>query len=142
MKSDKPYLEQTIIVYNEHYGDSRVCKCGHRYYRHFDGHDGNAPVGCKYCSCRTFEEAALDAHLLVLTKEDIKHNSTPFLGLVHLNAEHGSEEIGVIFPMEYVEALGKASLQLKLRIAEYPELSHHTDLFETFVAICKEAGAL
>ena len=139
MKSDKPYLEQTIIVYNEHYGDSRVCKCGHRYYRHFDGYEGNAPVGCKYCPCRTFEEAALDARPLALTKEDIEHNSTPFLGMVHMDSAHGSETIGVIFPMEYVEELGNSAARLKMQVSEFPGLEHHIELFDTFIAISKEA---
>jgi hypothetical protein len=50
--------------YNRNYGDTRVCKCGHKYYRHFDTHDDMADVGCKYCDCGTFEPqqpAAVDA---------------------------------------------------------------------------------
>lgn len=35
--------------------DKEVCECGHAYYRHYDSYeDHNDPVGCKYCSCRTF----------------------------------------------------------------------------------------
>ena len=142
MKSDKPYLEQTIIVYNEHYGDSRICKCGHRYYRHFDGYENNAPVGCKHCPCRTFEEAALDARPLVLTKEDIEHNASPFLGLVRIDTGHGSDTMGVLFPVEYVEQLGKAARRLNMQISEYPGLESHAELFETFAAICKEVEGL
>ena len=37
--------------YDPNFGDDRICKCGHPYYRHFDGYDNNAPVGCKYCGC-------------------------------------------------------------------------------------------
>ena len=142
MKSEKPYLEKTVIVYNPQYGDNRVCKCGHRYYRHFDGYEDNAPVGCKYCPCRTFEEAALDARPLHLTKEDIEYSSTPFLGMVRVDTEHGSEEIGVLFPVEYVDELGKAAQRLMLQIAEYPELAHHAELFDTFTAICKEVESM
>lgn len=63
MNNEKPYLEETIIVrkYNPKYGDDRICKCGHPYYRHFDSypniyHEVMEAVGCKYCSCFTFEE--------------------------------------------------------------------------------------
>jgi len=47
-----------IPKYDPKYGDSRVCKCGHPYYRHFDSYEDNAPVGCKYChgDCLTFRE--------------------------------------------------------------------------------------
>lgn len=53
------YLEITTIerAYNPRYGDSRVCKCGHSYRRHFDGYENMAPVGCKYCGCHDFVEA-------------------------------------------------------------------------------------
>jgi hypothetical protein len=59
----KPYLERekTEIVrqYNPEYGDDRVCKCGHPYYRHFDFYEeaDRQACGCKYCECWTFEEA-------------------------------------------------------------------------------------
>lgn len=55
---EKPYLIEVIEVrkYNPSYGDDRLCKCGHPYYRHFDSYDDNEPVGCKYCDCHTFEE--------------------------------------------------------------------------------------
>lgn len=42
--------------YDSEFGDEKKCSCGHSYYRHFDSHDGMRPIGCKYCSCRTFEE--------------------------------------------------------------------------------------
>lgn len=44
---DKPY--------DPNFGDDKVCKCGHHYYRHFDGYEGNRPVGCKYCECHAFQ---------------------------------------------------------------------------------------
>lgn len=36
--------------YDSEYGDSRMCECGHPYYRHFDSYDDMSPVGCKYCA--------------------------------------------------------------------------------------------
>ncbi len=57
---EKPYIEikkVTIIrKYNPNYGDGRICKCGHTYYRHFDSCEDNYPCGCKYCGCYDFEE--------------------------------------------------------------------------------------
>jgi calcineurin-like phosphoesterase family protein len=44
------------VTYNPKYGDERLCKCGHPYYRHFDTYDNMEPVGCKYCQCGFFEE--------------------------------------------------------------------------------------
>ncbi len=59
-KTEKPYLEEieTVVVkkYNQAYGDDRICKCGHPYYRHFDTYDEMYPIGCKYCSCLSFKE--------------------------------------------------------------------------------------
>jgi hypothetical protein len=55
-----PYIFKYVINierrYNPDYGDDRICKCGHSYYRHFDSYENNDPVGCKYCSCFTFVE--------------------------------------------------------------------------------------
>jgi len=31
------------------FGDTKLCLCGHPYYRHFDTYDDMSPVGCKYC---------------------------------------------------------------------------------------------
>ena len=60
MSDEQPYLEEIIIkrirVYNPKYGDDRICKCGHPYYRHFDWSEDNYPCGCKYCECFDFEE--------------------------------------------------------------------------------------
>jgi hypothetical protein len=59
---EKPYLEEvkTVIVrhYNPKYGDDRICKCGHSYYRHFDTYEDMYPIGCKYCGsdCESFVE--------------------------------------------------------------------------------------
>jgi hypothetical protein len=58
---EQPYLKVTTLEYNPHYGDERVCVCGHTYYRHFDSWEEMDPVGCKYCACRTFVEAKQNA---------------------------------------------------------------------------------
>ena len=56
----QPYLTQTTIntdlIYNPKYGNNRVCKCGHVYYRHFDSYEHMYAIGCKYCQCYKFEE--------------------------------------------------------------------------------------
>lgn len=58
---DGPYLVHTVAreerKFNPNYGSDRICKCGHRYYRHFDWMEDNIACGCKYCACFTFEEA-------------------------------------------------------------------------------------
>lgn len=58
---DRPYLEVVTIEtekrYNPNYGDDRMCKCGHSYYRHFDSYEQMEAIGCKYCECYDFEEA-------------------------------------------------------------------------------------
>ncbi len=58
---EEPYIIKTKTVisqdafYNPKYGDHKVCKCGHPYYRHFDSYEDMFPVGCKYCECFRFE---------------------------------------------------------------------------------------
>ena len=58
--SEEPYItEEEIVIhrkYNPKYGDDRICKCGHPYYRHFDSYEEMYNCGCKYCGCHTFEE--------------------------------------------------------------------------------------
>ncbi|MFA6198993.1 MAG: hypothetical protein WC679_01140 [Bacteroidales bacterium] len=58
--TEKPYIEETvtstIYKYNKNYGDDRICKCGHSYYRHFDSWEDMNSIGCKYCCCFYFEE--------------------------------------------------------------------------------------
>ena len=43
--------------YDPNFGDQKLCKCGHHYYRHFDSYEDMNPVGCKYCgiNCLTFQ---------------------------------------------------------------------------------------
>ena len=57
---EKPYIEKVVELikrsYNPNYGDDRICKCGHAYYRHFDTYEEMSDAGCKYCPCGTFEE--------------------------------------------------------------------------------------
>lgn len=59
--TEKPYIEKTVIkkIYNPNYGDNRTCKCGHKYYRHFDSYDNNYNCGCKYCDCYEFKERGI-----------------------------------------------------------------------------------
>ena len=58
--SEEPYIVKTVIThlkcFNPKYGDDRICKCGHPYYRHFDTYEDMANIGCKYCGCYDFEE--------------------------------------------------------------------------------------
>ena len=46
---NSPYITSeeisSIKKYNPHYGDNRLCECGHKYYRHFDTYDDMFPVG-------------------------------------------------------------------------------------------------
>ena len=58
---EQPYIKiATVRVehkYNPNYGDDRICKCGCKYYRHFDTYDEMYACGCKYCQgCDTFQE--------------------------------------------------------------------------------------
>jgi len=57
---DNPYIEEEEFVihryYNPYYGDNRICKCHHPYYRHFDTYENMKSVGCNCCSCEHFEE--------------------------------------------------------------------------------------
>ena len=61
-KKESPYIVtrkvvvQRLFAYNPNYGDDRICKCGHTYYRHFDPYEEMAAVGCKYCGCGRFQE--------------------------------------------------------------------------------------
>lgn len=58
---DSPYLPELTItidsIYNDKYGDNRMCECGHSYYRHFDSYEDMSASGCKYCGCYNFKEA-------------------------------------------------------------------------------------
>ena len=56
-----PYICRYILTidnkYNPNFGDNKICKCGHTYYRHFDSYEDMDPVGCKYCGCNHFNLA-------------------------------------------------------------------------------------
>ena len=60
-KTKSPYIVDISVrkkyKYNPEFGDDKVCKCGHSYYRHFDSYEKMDNVGCKYCQCHNFEEA-------------------------------------------------------------------------------------
>lgn len=55
---EEPYLkiQRIELRYNPAYGDDRICRCDHPYYRHFDTYDSMALAGCKYCGCFEFVE--------------------------------------------------------------------------------------
>lgn len=61
---EQPYIVTERVVvdrkYNPNYGDDRICKCGHEYYRHFDSYEDMEAVGCKYCGCWDFTEEGLE----------------------------------------------------------------------------------
>lgn len=70
ISEEEPYdvIEPTYIVkyeldeireYNPAYGNNRICKCGHTYYRHFDSYEQMDAIGCKYCGCYDFVEAEI-----------------------------------------------------------------------------------
>ena len=54
---EHPYLKEVItkveLSYNPNYGDNRLCKCGHEYYKHFIDYE---PCVCEDCGCNFFEE--------------------------------------------------------------------------------------
>lgn len=56
-------LDQVDVMgakaYDPKFGATRLCKCGHPYYRHFDTYEDMAPVGCKYCGydCPSFRDS-------------------------------------------------------------------------------------
>ncbi len=52
----KEYSVETSLSYNKHFGDDKVCECGHEYHRHFDSYENMEAVGCKYCGCYCFDE--------------------------------------------------------------------------------------
>lgn len=52
-------LEGSLLMYDEKFGDHKLCICTHPYDRHFDGYDNMRYAGCKYCSwgdCKEFQE--------------------------------------------------------------------------------------
>ena len=51
------YSVDILREYNPHFGDDKLCECGHTYYRHFDPYEGMEACGCKYCSCYDFKLA-------------------------------------------------------------------------------------
>ena len=57
--SEPEYFEtihiESKLEYNTNYGDDKLCKCGHSYYRHFDSYEEMEAIGCKYCQCFHFE---------------------------------------------------------------------------------------
>ena len=56
-------LTNPPLTYNKHFGDAKICTCGHTYYRHFDTYDRLYPIGCKYCNCDRFEEKGHESQI-------------------------------------------------------------------------------
>lgn len=46
-------------AYDPDHPEQDVCRCGHTYYRHFDGYETPPAPGCKYCDCDVFESAGI-----------------------------------------------------------------------------------
>lgn len=67
---DGPYLKtvldirRTVLKMNPNFPDDASCDCGHAYYRHFDGYENWAAVGCKYCRCSTWHAPVQKAGLI------------------------------------------------------------------------------
>lgn len=57
--------------YDESFGDDKLCKCGHAYYRHFDPYDDMIPIGCKYCICDKYD--LVKCNCLEKYRNDGKH---------------------------------------------------------------------
>jgi len=52
------YTQRINSLYDEDFGDDKLCVCDHPYYRHFDTYDDMEAVGCKYswqCKCSGFK---------------------------------------------------------------------------------------
>jgi len=58
--SHEPYITKSISrrvrLYNPHFGDEKLCKCGHEYGKHFDWmeDEDERGVDCKHCDCCDF----------------------------------------------------------------------------------------
>lgn len=89
----RPYMLETLTIqkkkYNASYGDGRICKCGHKYYRHFDTYEHMEPIGCKYCQCSEFVEAKKVFYNVDEKKELLGHivNDNEFMIAEGLNIE-------------------------------------------------------
>lgn len=60
----KVMIERTELRMNPDFPDDAKCDCGHAYYRHFDGYENWAPVGCKYCRCYEWHPPVKKAGLI------------------------------------------------------------------------------
>ena len=135
--SQNPYLTkvETIVherVYNPDYGDERICKCGHHYYRHFDSYEENVACGCKYCRCFTFEEAAFQKEEVSLTAENVE--MTNHIGLCRVNGNI----IGVILPVEIIDDLSRSLHFFKEELEKDPKRYGLTERIRCLSAICDD----
>jgi len=54
-RHDSFFIDDECPVYDESFGNDKLCKCGHTYYRHFDTYEDMSPIGCKYCNCDKYD---------------------------------------------------------------------------------------
>lgn len=135
MNEQTPYIEKIVKTraYNPEYGDTRICKCGHHYYRHFDGYEDDAPVGCKYCQCGTFVEAALGAEPVALTKMDLYYTS--HLGICKVDGQ----TVGVLIPASYIEEMARELYRIGLDAQKNPDMVYAVERIKNFENILNEA---
>jgi hypothetical protein len=93
--------------YDETFGDSKVCTCGHSYYRHFDTYEEMSPVGCKYCDCSVFEERPKSASGYVFERHNpvlfarqtfrfARYSSVDGLATIYTGNEYETDEKDLI----------------------------------------------
>ena len=109
-------------VYNPEFGDQKLCKCGHPYYRHFDTYEDMRAVGCKYCGCHLFIDANAECkHILrQITDEEYERKTSVSMvckicdkqfgwhcyespdGVCHYESVEGKVELidGKLYPLE------------------------------------------
>lgn len=113
MSNDDPYLTETVtedrMHYNPGYGDNRICVCGHPYYRHFDPYEDMEAVGCKYCGCHEFREAAgllaQDPVPVSKIRERIARlKQIPIVGTLKHRGYAGKEEESVVVSKWWVDS--------------------------------------
>lgn len=104
MEQEKPYILKAVAElrreYNPKFGDDRICKCGHPYYRHFDSYEQMDPCGCKYCGCYTFEEAMIQNEVVVISEQEWEDSPRLVMYKTKFDA-------GILVPFEYLTDLAR-----------------------------------
>jgi hypothetical protein len=101
-QDDRPYITKmnpsikVVHKYNPNYGDNKECICGHPYYRHFDTYEDMAPIGCKYCSCRTF----VDASTLKIEAKLECHSGTTYKEIWDFVNQHKGKRAKIHFKLK------------------------------------------